>query len=174
MTVKIETMKKLFLIILTIVLLAANALASGTVTQSAARVDTHIRTITFVCVGDSSNGSIPNTDTNSANTEFIKGFYLYKIEAYPTTGGTAPDAADVLVYDSGGMDLLGSEDGSTAYAGLNLIHATLKKACMPNLFLTGRSTHVNYYPEIRTALTLDVDNQGTNSAEYTIVLTFVK
>ena len=133
------------------------------------------RTIVFTCIGDVSNGSIPNTDTSAALTTFIKGWYLYKVEAFPTSGGTAPDAADVMIYDSDGLDLLGSEDGgTTAYAGLTLIHATLKRTCLPNLYLPRAGLHVNFYHPIASVLTLDVDNQGTASADYTIVLTFVK
>jgi len=155
-------------------LIASAANAAGTVVQSASMVQNDIRQVTFTCTGDASDGSIPNTDTNTAITGYIKGFYLYKVEAFPTDGGTAPDAADVLIYDSDGLDLLGSEDGSTAYAGLGLIHATLKRSCLPNMHLPRADLHVNFYPSINGALTLDVVNQATASAEYTIVLTFVK
>lgn len=170
-------MKKLLTILIIICLIAfsGSAWAAGTAPQTLEKVSKYIRTITFVCVGDSGNGSIPNTATNTANTAFIRGWYLTKVEAFPTSGGTAPDAADVMIYDSDGLDLLGSEDGgTTAWAGLTLIHATLKRACVPNLYLPRAGLHVNYYPAITGALTLDVDNQGTNDAEATVVLTFVK
>ncbi len=171
-------MRKLFiaLIVTCVMLLPVSAVAAGLVVpgkQSPLASD--IRTLTFICVGDSVNGSIPNTTTNAQNTGFITGWYLYKVEAFPTSGGTAPDAADVMVYDADGIDLLGSEDGgTTAYAGLTLIHATLKRTCLPNLYLPRAGLHVNFYPEIRGALTIDVDNQATASADWTIVLTFVK
>lgn len=132
-------------------------------------------TLTFVCTGDDGNGSIVNTDTSTANTSFIKGWYFVSAEAYPTSGGTAPDAADVMIYDANGLDLLGSIDGgTTAYAGLTLIHATLARRCLPNLYLPRAGLHVNYYPVVTGTLTLDVDNQATVSADWTIVLTFVR
>jgi hypothetical protein len=174
-------MKKLLTILITICLISfsGSAWAAGTVTQSppdaVAKVSRNIRTITFVCVGDSSNGSIPNTDTNTSNTAFIRGWYLYKIEAFPTLDGTAPDEAHIMIYDSDGLDLLGSEDGGTTpYAGLTMIHATLKRTCLGNLYLPRAGSHVNFFHEIRGVLTLDVDLQGTASADWTIVLTFVK
>ena len=150
---------------------AAGRIAPG----KQAQIASDIRTLTFICVGDSGNGSVPNTTTNTKNTGFITGWYLYKVEVFPTSGGTAPDAADLMIYDADGLDLLGSEDGgTTAFAGLTLVHATLKRATLPNLYLPRDGSHVNFYYEIRGAITLDVDNQGTASADWTIVLTFVK
>jgi hypothetical protein len=80
-----------------------------------------------------------------------------------------------MIYDANGLDLLGSIDGgTTAYAGLTLIHATLVRRCLPNLYLPRAGLHVNYYPVVTGTLTLDVDNQATVSADWTIVLTFVR
>jgi hypothetical protein len=98
-------------------------------------------------------------------------YYLYTVAAYPTSGGTAPDAADVFILDAKGEDLLGSADaGTTAKNGLNLIHATLKKTTFPY------STYLQqaYFPFIINNLTLKVSNQATNSANYTIELIFVR
>ena len=100
---------------------------------------------------------------------------LYQVEAYPTAGGTAPDAADVFILDADGMDLLGSVDGSTtAYRGLNLIHATLKYATTPDIYHLGQTAHADYHPVVTEALTLKVSNQATARADWTIVLTFIK
>lgn len=171
-------MKKLFISILTLFLLLPVFAfgAVGSVTQTALVIDTHMRTLTFVCVGGTGaeTGTISNTVTNTANTAFIKGSYLVEVKAFPTSGGTAPDAASVLIYDANGLDLLGSIDGATAYQGLNLIHATLTKICLPDMYLTRAGTHQLYYPAITGTLTLDVDDQATASATWTIVLTFVK
>lgn len=172
-------MKKLFITSILILLLLFPAVvfgAVGTVTQTPLEIDTHTRTLTFVCVGGTAaeTGTISNTVTNTANTAFIKGLRLVEIKAFKTVGGTSPDAASVLIYDASGLDLLGSIDNSTAYQGLNLIHASLTKICLPDMYLTRAGTHQLYYPVITGTLTLDVDDQITASATWTIVLTFVK
>ncbi len=147
---------------------------AGSVTQSVSnenRGENRVKLVTFICTGDAANGSIPNTDM----TEDMKGWYLYSVTAFPTAGGTAPDAADVFILDENDLDLLGCEDGSTtAYAGLTLIHATLTRKALPNLYTPRAGNHVNFYPMVTGTLTLKVANQATNDAEYTIVLTFIR
>ena len=177
-----KKMKRLILVLGMVLMLTIPSMlfaaGSVTVTQGkcpiAATIGKEHRTLIFTCTGDASDGSIPDKEISTANFNYIKGWYLYRVEAYPTSGGTAPDAASVLVFDADDMDLLGSEDGSTAYAGLNLIHATLKKACLPNMYLTRAGLHVNYFYEIKSKLTLSVTDQATVSANWTVVLTFVK
>jgi len=133
------------------------------------------REIIFTCTGDSVNGSIPNKTISAANLSTIRGWFLYEVEAYPTDGGTAPDAASVFILDSDGMDLLGSEDGGTTpYAGSNLIHATLKRSCFPNKYLPRAGKHVNYYPKITRPIILKVIDQGAASGNWTVVLKFFK
>ena len=176
-------MKKILIIILLfLVTFPAISEGAGSVVQGSIvnvgqenRDSNPARTITFLCTGDSGDGTVPDTVITVANFEKVKGWYLYEVEAYPTNGGTAPDAADVFILDANTIDLLGSEDGgTTAYAGLNLIHATIPKACIPNMYITGQTAHVNYYPMIKNLITLKVVNQGTVSANWTIVLTFVR
>lgn len=173
-------MKKLigiFLSILMIALFTSEAFAvAGSCTQTTTEsFSTGVRKIYFICTGDSTNGSIPNQALSSANAAWIQGWRLEQVTAYPTSGGTAPDAADVFILDSNGMDLLGCIDGSTtAYGGLNLIHATLTRATAPHLYVVGTGLHAYYYPFIFGTLTLKVTNQSTNSANYTIALTFYK
>lgn len=104
-----------------------------------------------------------NTDTIhdgiSTYTDLIKGRELTKVEAFPTSGGTAPDAADVTVSDSDGLDLLNGN-------GTGLIHATDKKSTYPlNDVLPSTIT-------VRGALTIAIANQGTNGADFTIRLCF--
>ena len=165
-----------------IVLFSTLCFAAGTVTVT--QGDTRAsdtpgvimsRTLTFTCTGDSGDGTIPNTATDTAQSAHVKGWYLYRITAFPTSGGTAPDAASVFILNANSLDLLGSEDGSTtAYNGLNLIHATLPRTTMPNMYIPRAGAHNNYYPEITGVLTLKVSDQATASANWTIVLTFVK
>lgn len=129
------------------------------------------RKVTFVCTGDATDGSIPDTAISAVNADKLLGFYLYSVSAYPTSGGTAPDAADVFILDASGEDLLGSVDGgTTANKGANLIHATLKKTTMP--YSHYLSAH--YFPGVTGALTLKVSNQATVSANYTIELLFAR
>ncbi len=160
-------MKKLlfYLSLLLITLVAAQSFAAGSCTQSAKHYggkDSIV--VTFICTGDSSNGSIPNTAISAATMAEIKtdAHYLYNVIAYPTSGGTAPDAADVSVL-MGGTDLLGAK-------GVNLIHATLKQDTFPySTFMTSYR-----FPVITDTVTLSVANQATNSANFTIEMDFEK
>lgn len=169
-------MKKITLIILALVLFLPSLCWStaAVVSQTTNSIpEAGIRQIIFTCTGASTDGSIPVTATSTANTMFIKGYQLIRVDAYPTTGGTAPDAADVFILDANGLDLLGCVDGSTTpYAGANLIHATLPKAALPDIYVLGKTTHYNYEPVITGGLSLKVINQATASANYTVVLTF--
>ena len=148
-------MKRLGFILL-VMFWASAALGAGTVTQGDAKPDADMVTITFTCVGDSVNGAIPDTVTTTANTSIITGLYLYDVEVDP--GATAPDAADVLIKNTGARDLL---DG----LGVNLVHATATQSM-------GNS--MPFFEKITGVITLDVDNQATASATYTVKLTFVK
>lgn len=135
--------------------------------------DLKARKVIFTCTGGTVGdaGTIPNTATNSVVTGFIKGYYLYTVSAWPTSGGTAPDAADVFLLDANGEDLLGSVDGgTTANKGANLIHNTLKKTTMPYSHYLSQA----YFPAVVNTLTLKVSNQATASANFTIELIFVR
>lgn len=128
--------------------------------------------VAFVITTDAS-GDIAATTFSQSLINKIKGKYLLQVEAFPTPGGTAPDAADVIVKDENGIYVLGSvDDGVTAKNGLNLIHATIPKACLPAMYLTGTTAFVNYYWPIRGALTFDILNQGANSAQITLIFVF--
>jgi len=132
------------------------------------------RRLVFVCTGDSGDGSIENEEISDDDLNFVRGWYFYRIEAYPTSGGTGPTTgADVFILDGEDMDLLGSEDGSTtAYAGLNLIHNSKKTAALPNMYLLRAGEHVNYFWDITDHLTLKVSGQTNLAADYTIELFF--
>lgn len=174
-------MKKTVLVaaLVMIMLLPAFAWAApapGVVTQSTVNYpDSLVRKVVFTCVASADDGSIPNTATSTSITSFIKGYRLIQVDAYPTSGGTAPDAASVFILNADGLDLLGSEDGSTtAYGGLNLIHATLPRSTAPDLYIPRAGVHAWYQPLVTGALTLKVISQATVSADYTVVLTFSK
>lgn len=136
---------------------------AGSCTQSATTTPGGFVKISFVCTGDSTNGSIPNTAFSAANMAVIQGtHYLLSVTAYPTSGGTAPDAADVALLMNG-MDLLGAK-------GVNLIHATATQDTVPySAFMAAYR-----YPGIVNTLTQTIANQGTNSANFTIEYLFVR
>ena len=164
-------MKKMFVSLIVFLLIPSLLFAAGSCTQTARSYTGGLVVITFVCTGDASNGSIPNTAISAANMALIEGkYYLYTVQAYPTASGTPPDAADVFILDGNGMDLLGSADMVTAGKGLNLIHATLPKETL--LYNYHNSSY--YAPPVRNALTLKVANQATVSANYTVELVFAR
>jgi hypothetical protein len=160
------------LILASMVLIAGvfSAFAAGSCTQTPASYQAGYVMVTLACTGDAANGSIPNTAIATATMNILKGtHYLYTVAAYPTSGGTAPDAADVFILDANGEDLLGSVDGgTTANKGANLIHATLKKTTLPYSGYLG----MHYFPAVMNTLTLKVANQATVSANYTVELVF--
>lgn len=143
--------------------MASSLYAAGSCTQTLSVTSNPIiKTIKFVCTGDSSNGSIPNTAISAANFAEIDGYYLYMVSAYPISGGTAPDAADVTILH-GSYDVLGGK-------GVNLIHATATQDVIPY------STFISswrYWP-VTAILTLAVANQATKSANYTVELLFAR
>ena len=169
-------MKKLYLIIvLALILLMPmtvwSAAAPGACTQEIKSQPFGGFQVLFYCKGSVDDGAIPNTALFTEYAAAVKGLYLYTVSAYPTAGGTAPDAADVFILDASGQDILGSVDASTtANKGLNLIHATLKKTTFPY----SNYLSMFYFPAVTGALTLKVSNQATVSASYTIELIFVR
>ena len=137
------------------------------------RGEARIKRVTFTCTSDTSTKDIPDTDFNSADE--VTGYYMLNIMAYPTSGGTPPDAANVFILDENNLDLLGSIDGgTTAYNGLNLIHATLAKMNLPSYLDTKAGSNVNFYHLVTGELTLRVTGMTTGLADYTIVCTFIR
>lgn len=150
-----KSFKVLFLALVLSLIVSGSVLADGTVTETVTkylRGDSRYVEVLFTCVGDASDGTIPDT----AMSFSAKGWYLYNVEVDP--GATAPDAADVLIKNAAGRDLL---DG----LGTNLIHATATQSL---------SDSMPFFELITGALTLDVDNQATVSATYTVKLTFIQ
>lgn len=156
-------MKKAIIFTLAIMALLISGLAhaAGSCTQTDTTYLDGATVIKLTCTGDASNGSIPTITIDMSNVALGK-HYLYQVIAYPTSGGTAPDAADVTVNMSG-QDLLGGK-------GVNLIHATATYDTYP--YSTFMSLY--RYPMITAALTVAVANQDTAAANYTIELVFVR
>lgn len=148
-------MKRLLIaLFLLIAVFASSSHAADFLSQNPAyNVGEYIKVIKWNCKG----AAPANTATNTENTRLITGWFLYKVIADP--GGTAPDAADVLIYDTGGEDQLNGN-------GTNLIHATSTQSTYPEI--DGQAA----MQPVIGALTLDVDNQGTANALYDIWMIF--
>ena len=143
---------------------------AGTVTQSIEEVTSEPKSasdggftiVTFSCVGDSSGGGIPDTTTEAAITERIKGCYL--IKCHLITGTKAPTAdSDVYIKDADGIDLLGG-------SGVDALD-------------NSASTGIQLWPTVVTqygrqpitgALVLDVDGDSVASAVYSVKLIISK
>jgi hypothetical protein len=150
-------MKKIILTILALLLLPSMLYAAGSCTETIKNYTGGMVIVSFACTGDSANGSIPAKAFSAAAMALIEGtHWLAQVKVYPTTGGTAPDAADVTVTMNG-MDLLGGK-------GVNLIHATATQDTLPySSFMA-----LYRYPPVTDTITTAVANQGTGSANWTI------
>jgi hypothetical protein len=115
---------------------------------------------TLACVGDSSDGTLPDTDLSAALTALIKGMYLNFIISFP--GGTAPTTAyDVtLVGKTTGIDVLGGAGADQS--------ATLPLQAMPVISATAQKRLIT------EALTFKVANQAVHSATFTVQLIFTR
>lgn len=156
-------MKIKLILIAAVMLMASNLWAAGSCVQTPYDYIGGGLVVKFACTGDSANGSIPTQTLDVETLAMIKGkYYLYTVKTYPTSGGTAPDAADVTV-NMDGLDLLGAK-------GANLIHATATQDTLP--YSTFMSAY--RYPLITNAVTVAVANQGTANANFTFELIFAR
>jgi len=132
---------------------------AGRVTQIVKEYGEEVREVIYSCIGDSANGSIPDTEVSTEVYRQVQGMSLDSVEVVP--GATAPDAADVVVNDEHGLDVLGGN-------GTALIHATLPKATIPTI------DSQNKRIPLRGKFTVGVANQATASALYKIIMVFVR
>jgi len=168
-------MKRLIIIVSLLLLIFPTGVKAASVVQGTVvdvgedRLNSNpTRTLEYVCVGNPSGDDMTMT---WANFEKVKGWCLTWVEIIP--GATQPDEASIFLLDEDDMDLLGCEDNATTpYAGYLMVHATLKRACYPNLFLTRAGLHTNYFPTVRSRLTLKVIDQDTADGMFTVRLTF--
>jgi hypothetical protein len=133
---------------------------AGSVTVSKYLLSQDKRTlvIKLACVGDSSDGSVPDTQITGAalgdmfddqyEIDYTRAGFSLK-EVWAVVGATAPDAADVTVKDAIGCEL---------YTEVGVIPASGTKAGS----VTARLVTSN--------LTVVVENQDTASATYDIYL----
>jgi len=158
-------MKKLLLIaaIMAALIIPISVFAAGSCVETAADYTGGFYQVKLACTGDAANGSIPTQTISTGVMAILQGhYYLYQVKAYPTSGGTAPDAADVTVNQDS-QDLLGGK-------GVNLIHATATYDTHPySSFMAAYR-----FPAITNTLTVAVANEATLSCNYTIELLFVR
>lgn len=148
-------MKKLLIAILILLLPVSVSAADYMYQNPVVPLNENMRLLKIQCKG----AAPPNTTTDTYNTRMITGWYLIKIIADP--GATQPDAADVLIKDTGGEDMLEGD-------GTNLIHATATQSIYP---ADVNNLHIRGIP-ILGAIIIDVDNQGTADALYDVILVF--
>ena len=132
---------------------------AGTVTQALTEVrgragELVAKILTFTCVGDAANGTIPDTDTTTSITAQIKGWFIDKIHTVVGSPGPTADS-DVYIKDTDALDLLGG-------AGVDQLDNATDHIVYP------LATLVHTRPLIDGALTLDVDNQAVTEAAYTV------
>ena len=136
-------------------------------------------TVTIKCVGAPSDTS---SDTllwqGRSLTDIIKGKYFYQVCAAPLAVDPPDDSTNLLIYlklnRDEKVDILGSEDNSTAYHGLNIIDSTTPECAVGNMYIKRAGEHVNHFWKIDNTITIDIDNQTDTTAEYTLTLYFVR
>ena len=161
-------MKRLLFVLIAIMLMCQQVFAAGTVTITKHNHGENVMTIVFTCTGDSSDGTIPDTSTDSKTygtdkvtlTSMIQGWFIDKVQVNPDDV-TAPDAASVDILDADGIDLLDSN-------GDNLIHASNSLATVP------ATDSQNKLQPITGAITLSVSGQDTVDAVYVVTLTLIR
>ncbi len=156
-------MKRLFLALLLVLLLATSSFAVGTVaiTYSNIFVDNQrTRTIlTISWVADAAAATVPSTTIpyQVANRYNVMGWYLYSAETNP--GSMAPtDNYDIVINDADSVDISGGLLANRDTANSEIVNI-------------GTSSHG--YPVVRGDLTFVLSNNSVNSATGTCILTFI-
>ena len=136
-------MKKVWLSLVLVLLMAGQALAAGTCTASSA-VQATVTVVTATCTADSSDGSYPSTSLGS-----YRGWIVLAETNPGTTGPT--DNYDIVINNANGVDVMG---GSLANRD-----TTNSERATPaiNGWVDG-------------ALTLAVSNNSVNSATFVLKL----
>jgi hypothetical protein len=134
-----------------------------------------VANVIFAFTGDATTGSMPEADVPAEITNKLKeyGYFLYRVKAFPTPGGIAPDAADVDVIEKGiainesDKDLVEIKPAVPRNVlgdfGANLIHDTDLQEVEP----------LQYEP-VNGTFSVKVTNQATPSANATVILVFVR
>ena len=153
-------MKKFLVALVLVGLMAGTVLADGTVTVTSDHTFTAsgiptVREIVLTCVGDASDGSIPDTTlynmTNLAKP--LTGWYLLRIKIKNVAAeANVTDNSDVYIKDSDGVDYLNGD-------GVDQLDDS-----------TTNYIRLGDYDPIADNPVLDVDNQSVVSGKYYITL----
>jgi hypothetical protein len=116
------------------------------------------REIILTCTGSSDAGTWPAISFDAADLAFIKGYYLYKVIAKPTT---LTSLWDFTLVDNDGIDLLGS-------GGVDM-HATNPAMIAPKLNSTTYFAH-----PVLGSLTLNITGNSVVSGVVVFRFVFVR
>jgi hypothetical protein len=137
---------------------------AGTVTETITKYDVHNGVpdkvvASFACVGDASNGSVPDTALSTTLLKLIRGMYLSLMVTKPGTPN--PTAAyDITLVNAASLDILGGSGANRSASAAEQVMPLISSSAQKRL--------------ITEALTLKVANQSVNSAQYTIELIFTR
>lgn len=133
---------------------------AGSVRQELVEYGKRCRVLRLHCVGDSVNGSIPDTTIEDQFKHKLAGWSLDSVRVYP--GATGPTAdSDLELEDDDGLDVLGGE-------GTDLIKNSAASVTVPS-----RDSVRGPVP-ITGGLTAKVTNQSVASAIYRIDLVCIE
>jgi len=173
-------MKKLFTTLLIgVVLLFSTTVFAGIKIQSINKNAASIA-VTLICEG--ANPTVSSDDLSYGGetlTDIIDLTYFYQVCCAPGPASAPPDdGSDLLIFlrvnNEEKVDILGSEDNTTAYHRLNIIDSTTPECAVGNMYIKRGGEHVNHFWLINDTITIDVDNQDTASGIFTMILTFVR
>lgn len=133
---------------------------AGRVTQKVNEYSPEVKEVVFHCIGDSANGSVPDTIMTTQVFQQVQGMFLDSVFSIPSATGPTDDT-DLIINDKYDVDMLGGN-------GANLIDETAKNGTVP--VLNGQNKRV---PLTGKATTV-ISNNSVNSAIFDIVMNFVK
>ena len=134
-------MKRVLIFLLTAAILAmgwgaAHAAGTVTVSQYYLSQDQKVMIIKLACVGDASDGSVPDTAITSSSVSsglpsdyYRMGFYIFDVWAIAGSV-TAPDAADVTITDTNARTIY-DEDNIIPASGTNEGTVSVKAVVAP-------------------------------------------
>lgn len=153
----------LLAVMVSLLLSQTQSFAAGTAsTPSVVSIGNLMKIVSVTYKGDAADGSVPAVTLPAAVMADLKGYYLYTVRAYPVSGGTAPDAANVAVKNAR-KDYLGGQ-------GVGLIPVSGENEVLPHNTFNGK----DFYPAIVDSLIIEVTGQDTPEADFIVELIAVR